>query len=171
MNGGFYLPPVFIAFIEFELIKQCIQPQPIITHLNSMIIRSAITLVLFYSSFFVSAQVEQKKMYPLVIAFTSYGTGIPDKKPVIEFIRAFQKKNKIKKIKVDTIGPMGKEGEYNLALSLTELTKKQKTLFIQQIKKISKKTGDPGEIKYEENVSVDEPKNRKPPTPQKVIIE
>ena len=136
-----------------------------------MIIRSTITWVLFCSALFVFGQPEKQKTYPIVIKFTSYGTGVPDKKPIIDFINAFKKKNKIKKIQVDTIGPMGKEGEYHLALFLRELTKKQKVLFIRDIKKVSKKPGDRGEIQYEENVSVNQPKNRTPPAQQKVTIE
>jgi hypothetical protein len=137
-----------------------------------MILRSAITLLLFCSALFVSGQkAGQTKTYPLVIQFTSIGTGVPDKKPVTDFIKAFQKKNKIKNIKADTIGPMGREGEYYLGLSLTELTKKQKTLFIQQIKKVTKKTGDRGEIQYEENVSIEIPKPRNRAEPQKMKIE
>ena len=125
-----------------------------------MITRLTIALVLFCSSLFASAQSEQTKTYPIVIKFTSIGTGVPDKKPVTDFIRAFQKKNKIKNIKADTIGPMGREGEYYLGLPLTELSKKQKAVFIQQIKKVTKKTGDRGEIQYEENMSVNIPKSR-----------
>jgi len=136
-----------------------------------MIFRLAITLVIFSSSLFVSGQGGQKMKYPIVIKFTSIGTGVPDKKPIIEFIKAFQKKNKIKNIKADTIGPMGKEGEYDLALPLTELTKKQKAAFIQQIKKVGKMPGDRGEIQYEENVTINEPKTRPLATPQKIIIE
>ena len=68
-----------------------------------MITRLTIALVLFCSSLFASAQGEQTKNYPIVIKFTSIGTGVPDKKPVTDFIRAFQKKNKIKNIKADTL--------------------------------------------------------------------
>ena len=131
-----------------------IQPCKIITHLNSMITRSTITLALFFTTLFAFGQSGKQKIHPLVIKFTSYGTGVPDKKPVIDFIDSFKRKNKIKKIKIDTVGPMGKEGEYGLALLLTELTKKQKKLFIREIKMVSKRAGDRGEIQYEENVSI-----------------
>ena len=62
-------------------------------------------------------------------------------------------------------------GEYYLGLPLTELSKKQKAVFIQQIKKVTKKTGDRGEIQYEENVSVNKPKTRSRTEPQKLNME
>jgi hypothetical protein len=136
-----------------------------------MITRSTITLALFSICLFVSAQKEQRTKYPVVISFISYGAGVPDSKPVMSFIRTFQKKNKIKVIKIDTIGRRGKEGEYDLALLLRELTEKQKRTFIQQVKKVTKQKGDPGEIQFKENVSSDEPKNRDRFTPQKIKIE
>jgi hypothetical protein len=75
----------------------------------------------------------------------------------MDFIAGFKKKYKIREIKVDRIGPLGREGEYDLALPLTELSKQQKKLFIQQIKKVKKKD-ERGLMQFEENVTYDESK-------------
>ncbi len=89
----------------------------------------------------------------------------------MDFVRSFQQKNKITKIKIDTVGQMGREGEYTLALSLDELTAKQKAAFIKKIKKVCKLKDDPGQIQYEENVTVDGSKNPRAATPQTIKIE
>jgi len=128
-------------------------------------------LTLFLSCLFASGQKEHGTKYPIVIRFISYGAGVPDSKPVTDFIRSFQKKNKIKQIKIDTIGQRGKEGEYSLAFLLKELSEKQKRSFIQEIKKIASQKANRGEIQYEENVSIDKPRNNEGLTPQKIKIE
>ena len=107
-------------------------------------------------SFFASAQKEQKKEYLIVARFISYGAGVPNNKPIMTFVRSFEKKYKTKKIQADTIGPRGREGEYGLGFYLRELTQKQKKSFVQQIKKVTKQNGDRGEIQFEQNVTADE---------------
>jgi hypothetical protein len=73
--------------------------------------------------------------YPIAVNFNSICCGVPDSKPLFDMIKTFKKKNKIKTISYDRIGPLGKEGEYRLGFPLTELTKKQKTSFIAAIQK------------------------------------
>jgi len=90
---------------------------------------------------------------------------------VTDFIRSFQKKNKTKEIKIDTIDRRGKEGEYSLGLRLKELSQTQKKIFIQQIKKVRKQKGDPGIIQYEENVTFDKTKDPTRVKPQAIKIE
>jgi hypothetical protein len=51
------------------------------------------------------------------------------------------------------------------------LNKKQKAAFIRQIKKVTKKTDDRGEIQYEENMSVNIPKPRNRAELQTIKIE
>jgi hypothetical protein len=118
-----------------------------------MISRITIACVLSSLSLFASAQKKQSGEYVIVARFISYGAGVPNNKPVMNFVHSFEKKYKTKKINVDTIGPRGREGEYGLGFYLHELSDKQKKSFVQQIKKITKQHGDRGEIQYEENVS------------------
>ena len=50
---------------------------------------------------------------------------------------------------------MGKEGEYYIAFQLTELSKKQVTLFIKQIDDAVIKMKDKGRATTEQNMAVD----------------
>ncbi|HMI77595.1 MAG TPA: hypothetical protein VK484_02320 [Ferruginibacter sp.] len=93
--------------------------------------------------------------YPVVVSFRSICCGVPDSKPVMEFIKSFKKQHRIKRIVVDSIGPMGKEGEYYLAFRLKELSKTQKIKFIQQLKKIAPAMKDRGSASIIENMLVD----------------
>lgn len=93
--------------------------------------------------------------YPVIIQFNSIGTGVPGDSALRYCINCFKKKNKVKKLTASRIGPMGKEGEYWLAFSLTELTKKQAALFRKQIKAVAEKKPDRGIMVYLENEKID----------------
>ena len=73
--------------------------------------------------------------------------------PVLAYVESFKKKYKIKKIKYDRIGPMGREGEYYMAFPLKELTKKQQTVFVKNVTAIAAKLKDRGYASTEENES------------------
>jgi len=90
--------------------------------------------------------------YPVVVQFQSECCGVPDEAPLLKFIRTFKKENKIKKIKALHIGPMGKEGEYYLAFTLTELKKKQKQTFIRKLKLVASRMKDKGSASVEEQM-------------------
>ncbi len=92
--------------------------------------------------------------YPVVVSFNSMCCGVPSNEPLMKFIKTYKKQYKIKKIAVDSIGPMGKEGEYYLAFRLKELSKTQKIKFIQQLKKITPTMKDQGSADIKENETV-----------------
>lgn len=92
--------------------------------------------------------------YPVVIQFNSIGTGVPGDSALRSCITCFKKKNKIEKLTASRIGPLGREGEYWLAFSLTELTKKQAALFRKQIKAVAEKKPDRGIMVYLENEKI-----------------
>ena len=102
----------------------------------------------------VKAQDQDSTVYPLVIQFNSIGTGVPKDSAFRSYINAFKKKNKIKKITAFHIGPMGREGEYWLAFTLKELTKKQAAVFVRQMKLIAEKPKERGSTVFEENKEV-----------------
>jgi len=54
----------------------------------------------------------------------------------------------------DSIGPMGREGEYYLAFRLKELNKAQRIKFIQQLKKTVPTMLDKGTAELKENMVV-----------------
>jgi hypothetical protein len=82
--------------------------------------------------------------YPLVIQFQSVCCGVPSEAPLISFIKTFKRNNKIKKITAYKIGPLGREGEYNVGFKLTELNKAQKKSFIKKLKLLMPKLNDKG---------------------------
>lgn len=94
-------------------------------------------------------------VYPLVIQFHSVCCGVPAVAPLEKFIQSFRKKNKTKRMMAWHIGPMGKEGEYWLAFSLKELSKKQATHFIRQVKPVVERLKDKGNATCEENLLLD----------------
>lgn len=82
--------------------------------------------------------------YPVVIKFQSVCCGVPSEAPLISFIKTFKRNNKIKKITAYKIGPLGREGEYNVGFKLTELNKDQKKSFIKKLKLLMPKLNDKG---------------------------
>ena len=89
-------------------------------------------------------KMEEERKYPIVIAFGSIGTGVPDAKPLEEFVVKFKKDNKVKALSADKIGPLGREGEYKICFLLSELYDNQKTKFIDSLKEVVTKLNDRG---------------------------
>jgi len=93
--------------------------------------------------------------YPIVIEFHSVCCGVPSQTPLVSFIKKFKRTNKIKKINVYKISPLGKEGEYNLAFKLSEFNLTKKKMFIKKLKQIVPTLKDNGMAVLNENVEVD----------------
>ena len=102
-----------------------------------------------------NASAQQTDTYPVIVSFNSMCCGVPSNAPVIKLVKAFKKQYKIKQVAVDSIGPMGKEGEYYLAFRLKEFSKAQKVKFIQQLKKTAATMKDNGLAEIKENETVD----------------
>lgn len=101
-----------------------------------------------------TARAQQTHTYAVIVSFNSMCCGVPSNEPVMKLIKSFKKQNKIKQVMVDSIGPMGREGEYYLAFSLTEFSKAQKVKFIQQLKKVAVTMKDKGSAEIKENETV-----------------
>ncbi len=97
----------------------------------------------------------QTTKYRLVVKFGSMCCGVPTNKPLLDYVAAFKKKNKIKKIACDSIGPMGREGEYDMAFTLKELKKKQVAIFIKEVTGLAATMKEQGYANVEENVEID----------------
>jgi hypothetical protein len=106
--------------------------------------------ILFFISFcfiWISTKAQTKDSivrYPIVIQFQSVCCGVPSEEPLITFLKTFKRNNKIKKITAYKIGPLGREGEYNVGFKLTELNRAQKRSFIKKIKLLVPKLNDKG---------------------------
>ena len=112
-------------------------------------------LLLVLTIFVTAAASAQSYTYPVLVSFSSECCGVPSNTPVMKLVQSFKKQYHIKNIAADEIGPMGKEGEYYLAFKLKELTKKQKTSFIAQLKKIVPTMTDKGSASVMENEPID----------------
>jgi hypothetical protein len=102
-----------------------------------------------------AAFAQNSEPYAAVVSFNSMCCGVPSNEPVMKLINSFKKQYKIKQVIADSIGPMGREGEYYLAFSLKEFSKSQKVKFIQQLKKIAATMKDKGSAEVRENETVD----------------
>ena len=102
-----------------------------------------------------NANAQQTDTYPVIVSFNSMCCGVPSNEPVMKLIKSFKKQYKIKQVAVDSIGPMGREGEYYLAFRLKEFSKAQKVKFIQQLKKTAATMKDKGLAEIKENETVD----------------
>ena len=118
--------------------------------MKQLIILSAI----LFTGFLANAE-DHPVIYRYVIQFNSECCGVPDASPLMKAIQVFKKKNKIKKITYFLISPMGKEGEYHMAFPLTELSKKQTSLFIKQMDLLAETLKDKGSAITEKNMVVD----------------
>jgi hypothetical protein len=97
----------------------------------------------------------QKTTYRVVVKFGSMCCGVPSNKPLLDYVAAFKKKNKIKKIVCDSIGPMGREGEYDMAFTLKELKKTQIENFVKEITALAGTMKEQGYANVEENIEID----------------
>lgn len=113
---------------------------------------SFLIIVLFFSAG-IFAQSDSLH-YRIILKFGSIGTGVSDSKPVLDYISSFKKKNKLKSIAYDRIGPMGREGEFYMAFPLKELSKKQQADFVKNVKQIAEKKAARGYVNAEENESL-----------------
>ncbi len=102
-----------------------------------------------------TAGAQTKDTYPVIVSFSSMCCGVPSNAPVIKLVKAFKKQYKIKQVAVDSIGPMGREGEYYLAFRLKEFSKAQKIKFIKQLKKTAATMTEQGSAEIKENEMVD----------------
>ena len=101
-----------------------------------------------------AAVAQKSTTYPVVVRFGSLCCGVPSNAPVIKVIKSFKKQYKIKQVAVDSIGPMGREGEYYLAFRLKEFSKAQKIKFIQQLKKTAASMKEQGSAEIKENETI-----------------
>jgi hypothetical protein len=95
--------------------------------------------------------------YAVLIRFSSECCGVPDNQPVYDYVRSFRKKYATKKIAAYRIGPLGREGEYDLAFTLKELSAKKRAAFIAGLKKVIAKLPGQGRAELLENERVSLP--------------
>lgn len=72
----------------------------------------------------------QKNTSYLQISYGSICCGTPSTIPVTDYLKKFEKSNRLKSFEVLKQGGLGREGEFNLYIGTDRLGKKQKTTFM-----------------------------------------
>lgn len=85
-----------------------------------------ITVFLFSSVFFFS----QKNQNYIQVSYSSICCGTPSTQPLMDYVKRFEKKNKLKSFEILQQGGLGREGEFNLYIGIDKLSKKKKATFL-----------------------------------------
>ncbi|MEY8760342.1 hypothetical protein [Chryseobacterium tongliaoense] len=88
--------------------------------------KAVVIFSIFCSTFFFS----QKNQSYLQIGYASICCGTPSADPVLNYVKKFQKKNKIRAFEIYEQRGLGREGEFNLYIGIDKLSKVQKSNFI-----------------------------------------
>lgn len=83
-----------------------------------------------------AVQKKSQTSFKIAVQFTSIGTGVPDEAPVLKYVQNFKQRYRIGAIAYYKVGPLGREGEYDMAFKLAELKAGQQKLFITGLKKV-----------------------------------
>lgn len=97
------------------------------------------------------------KLYPVCLHFQSICCGVPDEKALQDWIADFKKRKHVKQIKALRVGPMGREGEYDLYFERGKMKKCTFKKFQEELQKVALKMKEPGMVVYESNVTLREP--------------
>lgn len=84
------------------------------------------TIFLFSSVFFFS----QKNQSYIQVSYSSICCGTPSTQPLMDYVKKFEKKNKLKPLEILRQSGLGREGEFNLYIGIDKLNKKKKTTFL-----------------------------------------
>lgn len=98
----------------------------------------------------------QKNQSYLQIGYASICCGTPSPDPIIRYISEFQKKNKTKSFEIYQQNGLGREGEFNLYIGTDQLSKTQKTNFINGLKAAIFKQNSRKNKSSDGNVNFDE---------------
>ncbi|MFC6267800.1 hypothetical protein [Frigoriflavimonas asaccharolytica] len=79
----------------------------------------------------------QKNLKYIEVGFSSICCGTPSSQPIIDYIKNFQKQNKLKNFEIWKESGLGYEGEYALYIGIDQLNKRKKALFLTELKSIS----------------------------------
>jgi hypothetical protein len=117
-----------------------------------------IVLATFFlcSAFFFS----QKNMSYVRISYGSICCGTPSTKPVMDYLKKFEKSNQLKAFEILEQSGLGREGEFTLYIGTDKLGKKQKTTFRKGLQSVitlqnkNRKQDRDGTVDYDPEVTV-----------------
>lgn len=120
------------------------------------------TLLLSFFMLHVCAQENTKQsnsdtatlQFPICLHFQSVCCGVPDEQKLKIWVNTFKKKYGIRRMSAVHVGPLGREGEYDLYFPLKGMKKNTALNFKKGIIKQAKKLNDPGMVTVEENATL-----------------
>ena len=117
-------------------------------------------LILTLSIFCCTFVFAQKNENYIEIGYSSICCGTPSTDPVINYINQFQKKYKTKPFEILQQQGLGREGEFNLYISTSQLSQSQKTNFVKGLQSaissqnIKRKENSDGTVNFQETKTV-----------------
>jgi len=111
---------------------------------------------LFCSAFFFS----QKSMNYVRISYGSICCGTPSTKPVTDYLKKFEKSNKLRAFEILEQSGLGREGEFTLYIGTDRLNKKQKAAFKKGLESVitsqnkTRKQNSDGTVDFDPAVTV-----------------
>ena len=117
-------------------------------------------LILTLSIFCCTFVFAQKNENYIEIGYSSICCGTPSTDPVINYINQFQKKYKTKPFEILQQQGLGREGEFNLYISTSQLSQSQKSNFVKGLQSaissqnIKRKENSDGTVNFQETQTV-----------------
>ncbi|WP_292009201.1 hypothetical protein [Chryseobacterium sp.] len=90
-----------------------------------------LTGIFYFTSFY-----SQKNQNYVQIGYASICCGTPSESPVINYVKQFQKKNKLQNPEMYIEPGLGKEGEFSLYIGIDNLSKNQKDTFTKGLQSV-----------------------------------
>lgn len=94
-------------------------------------------MILFYLMLMPVFAISQTNKSFIMISYSSICCGTPPEKPIIDFIKNFEKKNKLKQYEMFVESGLGKEGEFAFYIGTDNMKPKQLKSFNDGLKKHS----------------------------------
>ncbi|GEN71552.1 hypothetical protein CLA01_16240 [Chryseobacterium lathyri] len=94
------------------------------------------------------------------ISYGSICCGTPSTKPVMDYLKKFEKNNQLKAFEILKQGGLGREGEFTLYIGTDKLGKKQKTAFRKGLQSVitsqnrTRKQNSDGTVDFDPAVTV-----------------
>lgn len=74
----------------------------------------------------------------IVLGFYSICCGTPSGDELLNYVRKFIPHQNLKNVKITLVSGLGKEGEHDFLIEIPAITKMQKTVFLENLKKLAK---------------------------------
>ena len=74
----------------------------------------------------------------IVLGFYSICCGTPNGEQILKYVGMFIQHHSLKNVKITLVSGLGKEGEHDFLIEIPAITKKQKSVFLENLQKLAK---------------------------------